>query len=58
MTTCINQFRIGAATQFVATNDLSVLEIGLPVGFGNYSNFHRQLIAQGRHTPVLTPSVP
>ena len=42
MTTYINQLRIGASTQLLATSDLSVLEIGFRVGFGNYSNFHRQ----------------
>jgi len=42
MTTYINQLRIGAATRLLANSDLSVLEIGFRVGFGNYSNFHRQ----------------
>jgi AraC-like DNA-binding protein len=42
MTTYINQLRIGAAAQLLANSDLSVLEIGFRVGFGNYSNFNRQ----------------
>ena len=42
MTTYVNQLRIGAATQLLMNSDLSVLEIGFRVGFGNYSNFNRQ----------------
>ncbi len=42
MTTYVNQLRIGAATQLLMNTDLSVLEIGFRVGFGNYSNFNRQ----------------
>jgi len=42
MTTYINQLRVGAATQLLMNTDLSVLEIGFRVGFGNYSNFNRQ----------------
>ena len=41
MTTYVNQLRIGAAAQLLANSDLSVLEIGFRVGFGNYSNFNR-----------------
>jgi len=42
MTTYVNQLRVGAAAQLLANTDLSVLEIGFRVGFGNYSNFNRQ----------------
>jgi AraC-like DNA-binding protein len=42
ITTYINELRIGAATQLLTETDLSVLEIGFRVGFGNYSNFSRQ----------------
>jgi AraC-like DNA-binding protein len=42
MTAYINQLRIGAAAQLLANSDMSVLEIGFRVGYGNYSNFNRQ----------------
>jgi AraC-like DNA-binding protein len=42
MTTYINQLRVGAAAQLLASTELSVLEVGFRVGFGNYSNFNRQ----------------
>jgi AraC-like DNA-binding protein len=51
MTTYINQLRIGAASQLLMNTDLSVLEIGFRVGFGNYSNFNRQF----RNIKGVTP---
>lgn len=42
MTTYLNELRVGAAAQLLTTTDLSVLDIGFQVGFGNYSNFNRQ----------------
>jgi AraC-like DNA-binding protein len=42
MTTYINHTRIGAAAQLLTSSDLSMLDIGFRVGFGNYSNFNRQ----------------
>lgn len=42
MTAYVNELRVGAAAQLLTTTDLSVLEIGFQVGFGNYSNFNRQ----------------
>jgi AraC-like DNA-binding protein len=42
MTTYINQIRIGAASQLLTSSDLSMLDVGFRVGFGNYSNFNRQ----------------
>jgi AraC-like DNA-binding protein len=41
ITTYVNQLRIGAASNLLTNTDLSTLEIGLQVGFGNYSNFSR-----------------
>jgi AraC-like DNA-binding protein len=51
MTTYINQLRIGAAAQLLENSDLSVLEIGFRVGFGNYSNFNRQFKRMKGVTP-------
>jgi AraC-like DNA-binding protein len=51
MTTYVNQLRIGAATQLLMNSDLSVLEIGFRVGFGNYSNFNRQFKSMKGVTP-------
>jgi AraC-like DNA-binding protein len=42
MTAYVNEMRVGAAAQLLTDTDLSVLEIGFKVGFGNYSNFNRQ----------------
>jgi AraC-like DNA-binding protein len=42
MTTYVNELRVGAAAELLIDTDESVLEIGLRVGFGNYSNFNRQ----------------
>ncbi len=42
MTAYVTEARIAAATHLLLETDLSVLEIGFRVGFGNYSNFNRQ----------------
>jgi AraC-like DNA-binding protein len=42
MTTYVTELRVAAATQLLLESDLSVLEIGLRAGFGNYSNFNKQ----------------
>jgi transcriptional regulator GlxA family with amidase domain len=42
MTSYVNELRVAAAAQLLRDTDLSVLEIGFSVGFGNYSNFNRQ----------------
>ncbi len=42
MTQYVNEIRVGAAAQLLTGTDLSILEIGFNVGFGNYSNFNRQ----------------
>jgi AraC-like DNA-binding protein len=42
MTTYVNELRVGTAAQLLTDTDLSVLDIGFRVGFGNYSNFNRQ----------------
>lgn len=42
MTTYVTEFRVAAATHLLMETDLSVLEVGLQVGFGTYSNFNRQ----------------
>lgn len=42
VTAYVNELRVGAAAQLLTDTDLSVLEIGFRVGFGNYSNFNRQ----------------
>lgn len=42
MTTYVNELRVSAAAQLLTDTDLSVLDIGFRVGFGNYSNFNRQ----------------
>ena len=52
MTTYVNELRIGAASSLLTNTDLSTLEIGLRVGFGNYSNFGRQF----RHAKGCTPA--
>jgi AraC-like DNA-binding protein len=52
ITTYINQVRIGAAAQLLANSDLSVLDIGFRVGFGNYSNFNRQFKSIRGVTPL------
>jgi AraC-like DNA-binding protein len=52
MTTYVNQLRVGEATQLLMNSDLSVLEIGFRVGFGNYSNFNRQFKSIKGVTPL------
>jgi AraC-like DNA-binding protein len=52
MTTYVNQLRVGAAAQLLMNTDLSVLEIGFQVGFGNYSNFNRQFKSIKGVTPL------
>lgn len=42
MTAYVNELRVGAAAQLLTDTDMSVLDIGFRVGFGNYSNFNRQ----------------
>jgi transcriptional regulator GlxA family with amidase domain len=42
ITTYVNERRVGEAGRLLAETDLSVLEVGLRVGFGNNANFHRQ----------------
>jgi AraC-like DNA-binding protein len=42
MTTYVNEYRVGAATQLLLESDESLLDIAFRVGFGNYSHFHRQ----------------
>lgn len=42
MTAYLNELRVGAAAQLLIDTDISVLDIGFRVGFGNYSNFNRQ----------------
>jgi AraC-like DNA-binding protein len=42
MTTYVNELRVAAAAQLLRETDLNILEVGLRVGFGNYSNFNRQ----------------
>ncbi len=42
ITAYVNELRVCAAVQLLRDTDLSVLEVGLRVGFGNYSNFNRQ----------------
>ena len=42
MTTYVNELRVAAAARLLQETDLSVLEVGLRAGFGNYSNFNRQ----------------
>jgi AraC-like DNA-binding protein len=42
MTAYVTESRVAAATHLLIETDLSVLEIGFRVGFGNYSNFNRQ----------------
>ena len=51
MTAYVNELRVGAATQLLMDTDLSVLDIGLQVGFGNYSNFNRQFKKIKGYTP-------
>jgi AraC-like DNA-binding protein len=52
MTTYINQLRVGAAAQLLTTSDMSVLDVGFKVGFGNYSNFNRQFKRIKGSTPL------
>jgi transcriptional regulator GlxA family with amidase domain len=52
MTAYINHLRIGAAAKLLDTSDLSVVEIGFRVGFGNYSNFNRQFKTIKGITPL------
>jgi AraC-like DNA-binding protein len=42
MTTYVTELRVAAATQLLLESDLSVLEVCLRAGFGNYSNFNKQ----------------
>jgi len=42
MTAYVNELRVGAAAQLLTETDLSILDIGFRVGFGNHSNFNRQ----------------
>jgi transcriptional regulator GlxA family with amidase domain len=42
LTAYVTELRIAAAAQLLIETDLSLLEISLQVGFGNYSNFNRQ----------------
>ncbi|MGH9587263.1 MAG: helix-turn-helix domain-containing protein, partial [Acidobacteriaceae bacterium] len=42
MTAYVNQLRVGAAAHLLTDTDISILEVGFRVGFGNYSNFNRQ----------------
>jgi AraC-like DNA-binding protein len=42
MSAYVNELRVAAATRLLQETDLSVLEVGLRAGFGNYSNFNRQ----------------
>lgn len=42
MTAYVNELRVSAASQMLRDTDLSILDIGFRVGFGNYSNFNRQ----------------
>ncbi len=51
MTTYLNELRVGAAAQLLTTTDLTSLEIGLRVGFGNYANFGRQFRRLKGHPP-------
>lgn len=44
ITAYVNELRVAAATKLLVETDLSILEIGFRVGFGNYSNFNRQFI--------------
>lgn len=42
LTTYLNELRVGAAAQMLTHSNESILDICFRVGFGNYSNFHRQ----------------
>jgi len=42
ITSYLNELRVSEAVRLLTGTDQSVLEIGLRVGFGNYSNFIRQ----------------
>lgn len=44
ITAYVNELRVAAATKLLVETDLSILEIGFRVGFGNYSNFNRQFL--------------
>jgi AraC-like DNA-binding protein len=51
MTAYVNELRVAAATNLLLESDLSVLEIGYRVGFGNHSNFNRQFRRLKRMSP-------
>lgn len=51
MTAYVNELRVSAAAQLLTDTDLSVLDIGFQVGFGNYSNFNRQFKRIKGYTP-------
>lgn len=53
MTAYVNEMRVGAAAQLLTDTDLSILEIGFKVGFGNYSNFNRQFKRIKGHGPRM-----
>lgn len=42
MTTYVNELRVAAATRLLRETSLTILEVSLQAGFGNYSNFNRQ----------------
>jgi AraC-like DNA-binding protein len=42
ITSYLNELRVSEAVRLLTETDQSILEIGLRVGFGNYSNFVRQ----------------
>ena len=42
MTAYVNELRIAAASRLLMESELSVLEVGYRVGFGNHSNFNEQ----------------
>lgn len=41
ITAYVNELRVAAAAQMLIETDLSILEVSLRAGFGNYSNFNR-----------------
>lgn len=42
MTTYVNELRVAAAARLLRETSLTILEVSLQAGFGNYSNFNRQ----------------
>jgi AraC-like DNA-binding protein len=50
--TYVNECRVGAATQLMVETEMSLLDIAFQVGFGNYSNFHRQFRRMRGYTPM------